>query len=153
MSDDMKEQGCDAYDDELAELALGVLTGRERARVLVHVESCPRCAEELEQLSRTADAVVQVAPEVEPPLGFEVRLFERMGVADASVAAAPAPAPPRWVPAVAGAPRPPWRCWPSGSASGSASSSPSPNVTAQAKPHGVVTAAPGRERQRRSATS
>ena len=59
-----------------------MLTGRDRVRVLAHVESCPRCAEELEQLSRAADAVVQVAPEVEPPMGFEVRLFERMGVAD-----------------------------------------------------------------------
>ena len=82
MSDDMRERGCEAYADELAELALGVLTGRERARVLSHVESCPRCAEELEQLSRAADTVVQAAPEMEPPMGFEVRLFERMGVAD-----------------------------------------------------------------------
>jgi hypothetical protein len=82
MSDDMREHGCEAYQDELSELALGVLTGRERTRVLAHVESCPSCAEELEHLSRAADAVVQVAPEVEPPMGFEVRLFERMGVAD-----------------------------------------------------------------------
>ena len=50
MSDDVKEHGCEEYGDELAELALGVLTGRERARVLSHVESCPRCAEELEIL-------------------------------------------------------------------------------------------------------
>ncbi len=82
MSDDMKAHGCAALQDELAELALGVLTGRERARALAHVESCARCAEELEHLSRAADAVVQVAPEIEPPMGFEVRLFERMGVSD-----------------------------------------------------------------------
>ena len=59
-----------------------MLTGRERSRVLSHVESCPRCAEELEILSRTADSVLQAAPDMEPPLGFEVRLFERMGVTD-----------------------------------------------------------------------
>jgi hypothetical protein len=82
MSDDMKEHGCDAHQEELPELALGVLTGRDRVQALAHVESCPRCAEELEQLSHAADAVVQVAPEVEPPLGFETRLFERMGIAD-----------------------------------------------------------------------
>ncbi|HWF16430.1 MAG TPA: zf-HC2 domain-containing protein [Acidimicrobiales bacterium] len=82
MTDDMNEHGCTAHQDELAELALGVLTGRDRARVLAHVESCRRCAEELEHFSRAADAVVQVAPEIEPPMGFEVRLFERMGVAD-----------------------------------------------------------------------
>ena len=92
MSDDDEGAGCEEYEDELAELALGVLTGRERARALAHVESCPRCAEELEILSRTADTVVQAAPEMEPPLGFEVRLFERMGVTDAA-AAPPAPAP------------------------------------------------------------
>ena len=61
MSDDMKEQGCVALQNELSELALGVLTGRDRARVLAHVESCQGCAEELEHLSRAADAVVQAA--------------------------------------------------------------------------------------------
>ena len=57
MTDDVRERGCEAYGEELAELALGVLTGRDRARVLSHVESCQRCAEELEMLSRTADSV------------------------------------------------------------------------------------------------
>jgi Putative zinc-finger len=71
----------DEHSDLLAELALGILTGRERAATLAHVDTCPRCAEELEQLARAADAVVQVAPEMEPPLGFEVRLLDRMGVA------------------------------------------------------------------------
>lgn len=70
---------CDGYQDELAELALGALTGRIRAEVLAHVEACPRCAEEMEELSRTADLLLQVAPEVEPPAGFEVRLLERLG--------------------------------------------------------------------------
>ena len=82
MSDESREKGCDAYADDMAELALGVLTGRARAQALSHVESCPHCAEDLEQLCRVADMVVQVAPDVEPPMGFEVRLFERMGVAD-----------------------------------------------------------------------
>ena len=80
MSDEMRETECAQYADELAELALGVLTGRDRVRVLSHVDACPHCTEELEQLSRVADAVVQMAPAVEPPVGFEVRLFERMGV-------------------------------------------------------------------------
>ncbi len=82
MSDHERERRCAEHADELAELALGVLTGRERARVLSHVASCPRCSAELEVLSRAADSVVLAAPEVEPPLGFEVRLFEGMGVAD-----------------------------------------------------------------------
>ena len=73
---------CDEYSDNLAELALGILTGRERAATLAHVDSCPRCADELEQLSHAADAVASVAPEIEPPMGFEVRLFSQMGVAE-----------------------------------------------------------------------
>ncbi len=68
--------------EPLAELALGILTGRERAATLAHVDSCPRCAEELEQLSHAADAVLSVAPELEPPMGFEVRLFSRMGLTE-----------------------------------------------------------------------
>src|SRR5450631_616148 len=97
MSDDVSEKGCDAYADDLAELALGALTGRARAQALSHVETCPRCADDLEQLSRVADTVVQVAPEMEPPLGFEVRLFERMGVADVHRRRRFRPS--RWVPA------------------------------------------------------
>jgi anti-sigma-K factor RskA len=99
MNDDLSDSGahgCQDYAADLSELALGVLTGRERVRALSHVDSCPHCAEELEQLSRAADAVVQVAPEVEPPLGFEVRLFERMGVAD--VPRRKRRRAPRWVP-------------------------------------------------------
>jgi anti-sigma factor RsiW len=82
MMDDPRARRCDDYQEGLAELALGVLTGRDRAATLAHVDSCDHCAEELEQLSRTADAVVYVAPEEEPPVGFEVRLFSRMGLAE-----------------------------------------------------------------------
>ena len=90
----------DEHSDLLAELALGILTGRERAATLAHVETCPRCAEELEQLARAADAVVQVAPDMEPPLGFEVRLLDRMGVAAPS---ARRTVPMRWALAAAAA--------------------------------------------------
>jgi anti-sigma factor RsiW len=140
MGDDVRERGCEQYGNDLAELALGVLTGRERARVLSHVESCPRCAEELEILSRTADSVLQAAPEMEPPLGFEVRLFERMGV----TAAPPRRRrrrlrPSRWVPAVVGVAA---AALALGVGLSLSSSSPAPNVTAQAKgSHDVVTAA------------
>jgi hypothetical protein len=138
MTDDVRERGCEEYGDELAELALGVLTGRDRARVLSHVESCPRCAEELEDLSRTADSVVQAAPEMEPPLGFEVRLFERMGLTDV------APRrrrlrPSRWVPGVVGVAA---AALALGLGLGLTSSSPTPTATAQPHgPHRAVTAA------------
>jgi hypothetical protein len=83
MTDNYATHQCAPFSDNLAELALGILTGRERAATLAHVDSCPRCAEELEQLSHAADAVVSVAPEIEPTMGFEVSLFNRMGFAEA----------------------------------------------------------------------
>jgi len=77
-----RDPSCEVIAQVLPELALGVLTGRDRAAALAHTDSCARCAEELEQLSRAADAVVLVAPDVEPPVGFEVRLFHHMGVSE-----------------------------------------------------------------------
>jgi hypothetical protein len=82
MTDASGEPPCDTFSADLAELAFGILTGRERAATLAHVERCPRCADELEHLSRTADGILLAAPEIEPPVGFESRLFERMGVAE-----------------------------------------------------------------------
>lgn len=101
MHDDVSTNDCAPHRDDLSELALGVLTGRDRARVLSHVASCPRCAQELEDLARAADAVVEATPEAEPPVGFEVRLLERMGVAD--VGGERRLRPPRWAAGVLGA--------------------------------------------------
>ncbi|MGH8995079.1 MAG: hypothetical protein ACRDYB_03440 [Acidimicrobiales bacterium] len=72
---------CEVFQDELAELALGTLSGRSRSESLEHVASCPRCAAELEQLSIVADKLLQLAPEIEPPLGFELRLAHKLQVA------------------------------------------------------------------------
>jgi len=69
---------CEMVQDELAELALGILSGRNRSEVLSHVESCSLCGAELERLSVVADALLQLAPEVQPPLGFELRVAERL---------------------------------------------------------------------------
>jgi hypothetical protein len=69
---------CEAFENDLAELALGILSGRDRIAVLEHVESCERCSAELERLSLVADALLSLAPEVEPPVGFELRLAERL---------------------------------------------------------------------------
>lgn len=75
-ADDPRE--CAATQDELAEFALGIVSGRRRSMVLDHVESCPRCSVELDRLSILADILVQLIPEIEPPLGFELRLAERL---------------------------------------------------------------------------
>lgn len=72
---------CEAFSNDLALLALGTLSGRDRATVLQHLEGCASCGEEVEQLSLAADALLPLAPEVNPPAGFEVTVFERMGIA------------------------------------------------------------------------
>jgi hypothetical protein len=95
MTNEPHISSCPEYAGHLAELALGILTGRDRAATLAHVESCANCAEELEQLARAADAVVQVAPDVEPPVGFEVSLFSRMGVDEVALRRRPGPT--RWM--------------------------------------------------------
>jgi len=71
---------CAAVRDDLAELALGTLSGVERSSVLAHVQGCADCRAEVDRLSSAADAILMLAPEIEPQAGFETRLFERMGV-------------------------------------------------------------------------
>jgi hypothetical protein len=46
--------------------------------VLDHVGSCQPCRTELEQLSTVLESLQQLAPRMQPPLGFEVRLAERL---------------------------------------------------------------------------
>jgi hypothetical protein len=69
---------CEEFREDLMALALGTLLGRRRSEVLSHVENCRPCATELEQLSIVADAVLQLAHEEDPPLGFELRLAKRL---------------------------------------------------------------------------
>jgi hypothetical protein len=87
---------CELMQDELAELALGALDGRSRSEVLEHVASCPRCRATLEHLSGVTDTLLQLAPEVEPPLGFELRLVEKLNAADAARPRATERARQRW---------------------------------------------------------
>jgi len=68
---------CEAISDDLIEFALGTLSGRSRSLVLDHLETCAHCDAELESLAGVADAMLWLAPEAEPSLGFETRLIER----------------------------------------------------------------------------
>jgi hypothetical protein len=68
---------CDAMRDDLNEFALGTLSGRSRALVLDHLEGCAHCTAESEALADAADMLLWLAPEAEPPLGFETRVIER----------------------------------------------------------------------------
>jgi len=61
-----------------AELALGVLDGRQRADVLAHVDSCPGCRRDLAAMGEVADRLVALVPSAEPPAGFETKVLRRL---------------------------------------------------------------------------
>lgn len=65
---------CEQARSALAEFVLGVLGGDERAAVLKHLGSCAACRAEAASLSEAADGLLLLAPEVEPPIGFEARV-------------------------------------------------------------------------------
>jgi len=69
---------CAAVQDQLPELALGVLDGVERAAVLDHLETCSRCRTVAGTHAATADALALLAPEAEPPSGFVARTQDRL---------------------------------------------------------------------------
>jgi hypothetical protein len=71
----MTEPTCEEFKDLSAELALGILHGRERAEAIAHLERCPACHEELLLMGDLADRIVSLTPSAEPPAGFETRVL------------------------------------------------------------------------------
>ena len=69
---------CGDVRPQLPELALGTLTGQERAQALEHLVKCPGCRRELSSLSEVGDELLRLAPSAEPPVGFETRALERL---------------------------------------------------------------------------
>jgi hypothetical protein len=66
------------FEADLAELATGVLDRREEAALLDHLASCPSCVAEFEQLAYAAKSLLLLVLEIEPPDGFESRLWDRI---------------------------------------------------------------------------
>lgn len=95
---ELNEMGCEEFANVAAELALGVLTGRERAQALAHLDRCDTCLAEVRQLTLTGEELLGLLPPVEPPAGFETRVLARIGIE----APVPAPSP---------APARKWRAW------------------------------------------
>jgi hypothetical protein len=71
---------CAELADVAAELALGVLTGRERAMAVAHLDNCDTCREDVRQLMATGEQLLELVPPAEPPAGFETRVLERLGM-------------------------------------------------------------------------
>jgi hypothetical protein len=84
---ELSQMSCPEFQDVAAELALGVLTGRERAQAMAHLDRCEACRENVRQLTLTGEGLLGLLPAIEPPAGFETRVLDRIGLA------APAPDP------------------------------------------------------------
>lgn len=74
---------CGELEELAAELALGTVSGSERAAALDHLAGCAACRDLVDQLARAADTMLLLAPAAEPPPGFESKVLARMGVAPA----------------------------------------------------------------------
>jgi hypothetical protein len=68
----MGDERCHETREVLSELALGIADGADRARALEHVAECAECRRELVRQSQIADGLLTLAPEQEPPIGFEL---------------------------------------------------------------------------------
>lgn len=90
----IEHDACDELSDALAEFATGAASGADRARVLRHVAGCGECRETLAALSAVADEVLLIAPERQPPAGFESAVLDRIAASD-GVEAEPARRPVR----------------------------------------------------------
>ena len=67
---------CAQLAEAAPELALGVLSGRERADALGHLDGCSSCRHLVTSLSGATDELLRTfAPSIEPPAGFEARVL------------------------------------------------------------------------------
>ena len=60
------------------DLVLGALAGSERADALTHMATCLECRRYVDEMAQVADALLVLAPEAEPPAGFESRVLARV---------------------------------------------------------------------------
>ncbi|UFR05571.1 hypothetical protein KBP30_32330 [Streptomyces sp. Go40/10] len=68
------DANCERLREVGPELALGVLSGRERAEAVAHLDRCAECREYVRQLTLVGDRLVGLLPDREPPPGFETRV-------------------------------------------------------------------------------
>ena len=82
---------CSQLRDMAPDVALGLLTGEERAVALAHLEGCATCRAEVASLAGVADEVLLTAPEATPLEGFDRGVLARLAEVRAAETQAPAP--------------------------------------------------------------
>jgi hypothetical protein len=61
-----------------AELGLGVLTGRERAQAIEHLQWCDQCRSRVDAMAFTSDELLRLLPGQQPPAGFSAQVTQRL---------------------------------------------------------------------------
>jgi len=72
------ELSCEQVRELAAELAIGIADGQDRAVALRHAATCSDCRDSIAELSRVVDDVLLLAPDHEPPPGFQARAVSRI---------------------------------------------------------------------------
>jgi hypothetical protein len=76
VTDPRRANGCQHGEAAITELAGETHDESERPGILSDVAS-GACCSDREQLLRVADCLLLLAPEIDPPIGFEMRVIER----------------------------------------------------------------------------
>jgi hypothetical protein len=71
---------CEDLRELAPEIALGIADGEQRETAMRHLAGCDDCRHLLEEMSEVNDELLTVAPVAEPPIGFESRVIERLGL-------------------------------------------------------------------------
>lgn len=71
---------CEDLRELAPEIALGIADGEQRETAMRHLAGCDDCRHLLEEMSEVNDELLTVAPVAEPPVGFESRVIERLGL-------------------------------------------------------------------------
>jgi hypothetical protein len=74
----MRPIGCAEVRELAPEIALGIVSGTQRADALHHASECGPCRVLVGELAEAADALPLLAAEAEPPPGFEQRVISAL---------------------------------------------------------------------------
>lgn len=61
-----------------AEMGLGVLTGRERAQAIEHLQQCDQCRSRVDAMAFTSDELLRLLPGQQPSAGFPAQVTQRL---------------------------------------------------------------------------
>ncbi|MEO6712736.1 MAG: zf-HC2 domain-containing protein [Mycobacteriales bacterium] len=74
----MKQLSCAEFKELAPEFVFGLLDGADRVAAVAHLTICADCRGYVAELSATADALLLIGPEAEPPSGFEALVADRL---------------------------------------------------------------------------